>query len=259
MSSSRTLGYVTVAVVTAVGATWWLSPYFMGAPQTLAVPVLVLGFCVFVAALEGPTRKRIRARLASDAALHVATWDYSPAAWREVVRAAPSPGRGITVGITALTTFMVTMVAGVTTEDVRALWLGGAWAVVCASALRAWYTHRDAALAEHPTRRLRMTRSIVMLGDQLFVLNPEPALPELGSGTSLLHCVASPRDARDESPHFAGALTFTCVTLGRNGRRRLEHRFLIPSEHAHDVDRVVAAYTAIGAPNRADPMLALPG
>lgn len=253
------MGYATLAVGAAVAATWWLSPYVMGAPQVLIVPAAVLVFCVFVATLEGPTRKRTRARLESDAALHVATWDYSAAAWPEVVRTAPSPGSGMTLGITVLTTFMVTMVAGVTTEDVRALWLGAAWAVVCASALRAWYTHRDTALAHHPTRRLRMTRSIVMLGDQLFILNPEPALPELGSGTSLHHCVASPCAQSDANALFAGTLTFTCVTFGRNGRRREAYRFLVPREHAHDVARVVAAYDAIGATNRADPNLALPG
>ncbi|MBK6807703.1 MAG: hypothetical protein IPG81_02165 [Sandaracinaceae bacterium] len=162
------------------------------------------------------------------------------------------------LSITVLTTFVVTMVAGVTTEDVRALFLGAAWAVVCAAAIQAWFSHRDAALANHPTRSLRMTRSIVMLGDQLFILNPEPALPELGRGTHLHHCVASPRAPGDSSPHFAGTLTWTSLAWSRNGRLRVERRFPIPREHAHDVDRVVAAYTAIGAPNRADPSLRLP-
>ncbi|MBK6575717.1 MAG: hypothetical protein IPG17_05905 [Sandaracinaceae bacterium] len=257
-SSPRTLAYAAVALGTASAAAWWLLPYFMEAPQVLIAPAVVVAFCIFVVLLEVPTRRRTRALLESDAALQVATWEYSAAAWPEVVRTAPSPGWGVNLSITVLTTFVVTMVAGVTTEDVRALFLGAAWAVVCAAAIQAWFSHRDAALANHPTRSLRMTRSIVMLGDQLFILNPEPALPELGRGTHLHHCVASPRAPGDSSPHFAGTLTWTSLAWSRNGRLRVERRFPIPREHAHDVDRVVAAYTAIGAPNRADPSLRLP-
>jgi hypothetical protein len=103
-----------------------------------------------------------------------------------------------------------------------------------------------------------MTRSIVMLGDQLFILNPEPALPELGQGHPPASLRGQPARAGDSNPHFAGTLTWTSLASSRNGRLRVERRFLIPSEHAHDVDRVVAAYTAIGAPNRADPSLRLP-
>lgn len=258
MTSLRTLAYAALATCTAAAAVWWLHPYVFGAPQVLIMPAIVVAFCVFVAAVEGPTRKRTRALLESEAALQVATWEYSADAWPHVARTAPSPGWGVNLGITVLTTFIVTMVAGITTEDVRALFLGAAWAVVCASAIQAWFSYRDAALASHPNRRLRMTRSIVMLGDQLFIMNPEPMLPALGRGVHLHHCVASPRTAGDTNPLFAGTLTFTSMAFGRNTRRRVEYRFLIPSEHAHEVDRIVSAYAAIGAPNRADPALALP-
>jgi hypothetical protein len=257
-SSPRTLAYAAVALSSASAAAWWLLPYFMEAPQVLIAPAVVLAFCIFVALLEVPTRRRMRALIQSDAALQIATWEYSSAAWPEVVRRAPSPGWGVNLGVTLLSTFMVTMAAGVLAEDVRALWLGAAWAVVCASGIQAWFSHRDAALANHPARTLRMTRSILMLGNQLFILNPEPALPELGATVHFHHCTASPLAAGDGHPHFAGTLTWTSVAFGRNSRIRVERRFPIPREHAHDVDRVVAAYTAIGAPNRADPSLRLP-
>jgi hypothetical protein len=184
---------------------------------------------------EVPTRRRTRALVESDAALQVAAWEYSAAAWPEVVRSAPSPGWRVTLVSALLTTLAVTLVAGVSTNDLRGLWLGAAWAVVWSSALQAWFSHRDAALANHPKRTLRMTRSIVMLGDQLFILNPEPALPELGAGVFLHHCVASPRAAGD-STHFAGSLTWTCLLLSRNSHRRVAYRFPIPNEHAHDVE-----------------------
>lgn len=258
MTSPRTLAYAALALGTALAAAWGLLPYFMEAPHVLLVPALAVALCTFVALLEVPTRRRTRALLERETALQVATWEYSVAAWPEAVRSAPSPGWGVNLGTTVLTTLCVTLVACVSTNDLRGLWLGAAWAVVWSSAMQAWFSHRDAALANHPARTLCMTRSILMLGDQLFILNPEPALPELGAGTHLHHCVASPRAAGDTNPHFAGTLTWTCLAWSRNSRRRVEYRFPIPSERAHDVDRVVAAYTAIGAPNRADPTLQLP-
>jgi hypothetical protein len=258
MTSPRTVAYAALALGTALAASLWLLPYFMEAPQVLIAPAVVVAFCIFVALVEGPSRKRTRALLESDAALQVATWEYSAAAWPEVVRIAPAPGWGLTLAITVLTSGFVTLVAGVTTDDLRALGLGAACAVVCAAAMQAWFSYRAAALASHPHRRLRMTRSILVLGDHIFVLNPEPALRELGANTHLHHCVATPRAAGDSNPHFAGTLTWTCLTVGRNSRWRVEYRFPIPSEHAHDADRVVAAYMAIGASNRADPHLQLP-
>ncbi|MBK6807702.1 MAG: hypothetical protein IPG81_02160 [Sandaracinaceae bacterium] len=93
-SSPRTLAYAAVALGTASAAAWSLLPYFMEAPQVLIAPAVVVAFCIFVVLLEVPTRRRTRALLESDAALQVATWEYSAAAWPEVVRTAPSPGWG---------------------------------------------------------------------------------------------------------------------------------------------------------------------
>lgn len=252
------MAYGTVAIGTALGAVAFLYPYLAQAPITLAMPGAVLAVCVFVVALEGPTRKRIRALLESDPSLQVASWEYSAEAWPDVVRAAPGPGWSLTLMVTALTTVCVALVAGLGTQDERALLLAAAWAVAWGAGMQAVFSHRDAALVRHPRRRLHMTRSMVMLGDRIYILNPEPALSGVVANTFLVECAALPRFSADPDTRFAGTITWTSAQLSRNSRRRLVHRFLVPAEHAQDVARVVAAYTEIAAPNRADPALALP-
>ena len=129
------MAYGTVAIGTALGAVAFLYPYLAQAPITLAMPGAVLAVCVFVVALEGPTRKRIRALLESDPSLQVASWEYSAEAWPDVVRAAPGPGWSLTLMVTALTTVCVALVAGLGTQDERALLLAAAWAVALLAAL----------------------------------------------------------------------------------------------------------------------------
>lgn len=256
--SLRAMAFGTVAVCATVIAVAFLLPYFVQSPIALAMPGAVLALCVFVVALEGPTRKRIRAFVEGEASARVASWEYSEDAWPDVVRAAPGPTWGLILGLTALTTACVALVAGLGTQDARALLLAAAWAVAFGAGMLAGFSYRDAALLRHPRRRLLMTRSIAMLGDRIYLLNPEPALPEVGANTFLVECMALPRFSTDQDTRFAGSITWICAQLTRNSRRRMVHRFPVPSEHEQDVPRVVAAYTAIAAPNRANPALALP-
>lgn len=258
-SSLRAMAFGTVSVSTTIVAVALLFPYFVQSPIALAMPGAVLALCVFIAVFEGPTRRRIRAFVEGEASVRVASWEYSAAAWPDVVRAAPGPTWSVTLLVTVLTTACVALVAGLGTQDEEsALLLAAAWAVAWGSGMQACFSYRDAALLRHPQRRLLMTRSIVLLGDRIYILNPEPALPNVGTNTFLHECVALPRFSTDADTRFAGNITWVTSHVSRNSRRKIVHRFPVPAEHEHDVARVVAAYAAIAAPNRSDPAAALP-